>query len=159
MKLVGLSAHWSAATIDTLNQTKIWDFRFFSPERRRIFLVNVTLDKEVSGQAHLYKVKGTNKPSIINPDDWIVDSDEAILTWLNQGGGFFLETFPGSQVQVIFRQPPSRPGNGIGTLTIGMFCGTCHTASRVSSCFPWSSQLVKAPKSTELSQRERCRLP
>ena len=107
VNLVGLSAHWSEATIESLAQAGIWNFRFFSEKRRRIFLAFVTAEGQAAGRAHLHKLRGQTRPNIMNPAEWVVDSDEAVLTWVNHGGGFFLEAFPGSQVEMILRQTPA----------------------------------------------------
>lgn len=107
VQMVAVSTHWSEATIQDLGKAAVWDFRFFSAARNRVFFGVVDLDnQQVIGRAHLFKLKST--VSLIDPASWVIDSDEAITIWANNGGGVFLENFAGSRVEVLLRQPPER---------------------------------------------------
>jgi hypothetical protein len=106
VEMVAAATRWSNTTAQGLGQTENWDFRFFSPEHQRIFFVAVTADQPAAGRAHLYKVK--NDLSLIDSADWVIDSNEAISTWVNNGGGVFLENFPENSVEVLLHQVPGQ---------------------------------------------------
>ncbi|MCP4363007.1 MAG: PepSY domain-containing protein [Chloroflexi bacterium] len=105
--LVASSTRWSNASLDDLGQAGIWDFRFFSDKSDRIFFTFVTPEKEVISRANINKLR--KPPYLINPADWVLDSNEAISIWVNNGGGAFLEAFPENQVEVLLRQTEPRP--------------------------------------------------
>ena len=107
VELIAVSTHWTEATIESLGQAQVWDYRFFSPTRRRIFFVIARPDQQLNSQAHLYKLD--KSPYLVDPAAWLIDSDEALRLWTNQGGGVFLENFPGSRVEALLRQTPARP--------------------------------------------------
>jgi len=105
VEIVALSSRWPQADIQNLGRAEVWDFRFYSAERNRIYFAIVTPgQEEVAGRAHLYKLKSS--VNLIDPANWVIDSDEAISIWANNGGGLFLENFPGSSVELLLRQAP-----------------------------------------------------
>lgn len=107
VEMVAVSTHWDEATIDNLGSATVWDFRFFSAEHGRVFFSAVDLNaQETLGRAHLYKLKIA--PHLIDPAEWVIDSDEAISIWANNGGGTFLQNFPNSRVEALLRQTPER---------------------------------------------------
>jgi hypothetical protein len=106
VEMVAVASRWSNATAQGLGQTENWDFRFYSPEHQRIFFAVVTADQPTAGRAHLYKVK--NDLCLINSADWVIDSNDAISTWVNNGGGVFLKNFPENQVEVLLHQMPGQ---------------------------------------------------
>ncbi len=108
VELIAVSTHWPEATVQDLAKAEIWDFSFFSAKHNRIFFSVVIPDKqEVTGRAHLFKSK-SGTLNLINPADWVIDSDEALSIWINRGGGAFLENFPGSSVEPLLRQAPGQ---------------------------------------------------
>ncbi len=102
VELVAASASWSNATPEDLGRVDLWDFSFFSDGHKRIFFNLVATDQPVTGRAHPFKL--TRPPARINPAEWIIDSDEAVSIWLNNGGGAFLEAMPGNHVEALLRQ-------------------------------------------------------
>lgn len=109
VELIAASAYWpQVPALDALQTTDTWDFRFFSPGRLRTYFAVAGSGKPVVGRAHLYK-QTQAQPTLIDPTAWVIDSDEAILIWLNNGGGVFLETFPDSSVEVLLRRLPDSP--------------------------------------------------
>jgi hypothetical protein len=107
-EMVAVSTRWSKTTVEDLGQAGLWDFRFFSAEHQRVFFAVVTPDRQVMGRAHIHKLRYT--PNVINQANWLLDSDEAISIWVNQGGGNFLNAFPDNNVEVLLRQTPDREG-------------------------------------------------
>jgi hypothetical protein len=103
MELVALSAQWPEATVESLGQGGVWDCRFFSTSSQRLYFVVVTADNQTLGQAHLFQLKH-NSPGLINRAEWMIDSHEALTTWVNNGGGLFLKKFPCSRVEALLRQ-------------------------------------------------------
>jgi hypothetical protein len=106
--LVAVSTSWTGPTIQGLGQAPIWNFRFFSPGHDRLYFSLVTTDGQAIGRTHIYKLG--NAPPLLDPAAWVVDSDEAITTWANQGGGAFIQTFPDSRVEAMLRHSPERNG-------------------------------------------------
>jgi hypothetical protein len=108
VELVAMSAQWPAATVENLGQGGAWDCRFFSASSQRLYFVVVTPDNQALGQAHLFQLKHS-APGLINRAEWVIDSHEALTTWVNNGGGLFLKKFPGSRVEALLRQAPNPP--------------------------------------------------
>lgn len=116
VQLVSVSTTWNNVSLDDIGQVDVWDFSFFAPERDRMYFTIVTVDQPVDGQAHPFKLQ--RPPLVINPDEWAVDSSQAIAIWLNNGGGVFVQTFPENQVEILLRQSLEGGGpvwNIIGT--------------------------------------------
>ena len=105
--LVALSTRWTNSTAEKLGQAEIWDFRFYSDKSQRIYFTVVTPDKNVVGRAHINKLR--NAPYVVEPSGWVVDSNEAISIWANNGGGAFLTAFPENSVELLLRQTPAGP--------------------------------------------------
>jgi hypothetical protein len=106
VEMVAVATRWSDTSAQGLGQTENWDFRFYSSEHQRIFFAAVAADQPAAGRAHLYKVK--NSLSLVNSADWVIDSDEAISIWVNNGGGMFLKNFPENSVEVLLHQAPGQ---------------------------------------------------
>jgi hypothetical protein len=61
-----------------------------------MFFVTVTEAGELIGTLHgeyMY-----NQPQTVSPEAWVMDSPEAISSWLNYGGATMLVAMPGIQV-------------------------------------------------------------
>ncbi len=104
VQLVTMSTHWSNITVEDLGQVDVWDFSFFSTRHQRVYFTIVATDQPVIGRAHPYKLR--KPPYLIDPAKWVIDSDEAISIWANNGGGVFLGAFPDSAVEALLRQSP-----------------------------------------------------
>ncbi len=107
VEVVAIASHWSNTRVESLGRAEVWDFRFFSPGRERLLFALVADGGRVTSRAHLYRLKGV--PGRIDPAKWVIDSDEAITVWANNGGGIFLKNYPGSGVEAILRQHPTDP--------------------------------------------------
>ena len=105
--LVATSAYWPEATLSSVTQFDTWDFRFFSPARQRVYFAVVRPNQPVIGRPHLYK-RDTTTTALVDPTAWLIDSDEAVTIWVNNGGGPFLEAFPGSSVELLLHQLPQQ---------------------------------------------------
>lgn len=106
VELIAISAYWPEAAVAALANTESWDLRFFSAAQQRTFFALVRGNQPAIGRAHLYKQQ--RNPTLIDPTEWEIDSDEAIAVWLNNGGGQFLEAYPGSSVEVLLRELPDQ---------------------------------------------------
>lgn len=106
VQLVAAAASWVDATVDSVGGARGWDLRFYSPGHERILFAAYTPDQPVATRAHLYSSRGN--PQLINPSEWVVDSNEAITAWVNNGGGVFLETYPDNTVEVLLHQRADR---------------------------------------------------
>ncbi|GAB4446842.1 MAG: hypothetical protein Kow0031_29470 [Anaerolineae bacterium] len=106
VELVAASAYWPETTLEALTKFDAWDFRFYSPSRRRIYFAVAHPNEPVIGRPHIFK-QDTFTP-LVDPTAWVIDSDEAVEIWVNNGGGPFLETFPGSSVEVLLHHMPKQ---------------------------------------------------
>ncbi len=106
VQMVAISSDWADATWQSVGQAEVWDFRFYSPERRRTYFVVVPAEQPAVGRAHLYKL--SDSPATIEVAEWLIDSDEALSIWVNNGGGVFMETFPDNKVEALLHQDPDR---------------------------------------------------
>lgn len=93
-QLVSAAAHWSFARLDHLSQPTTWTFQFFSPGTQRIYVAGVDEQTVTFIRSSL-----TPYPlATMTADRWQIDSPEALNTWLNYGGGRFLELNPAVDV-------------------------------------------------------------
>ena len=107
VELVASSTRWSNATVESLGKTDIWEFRFFSNKSDRIFFTFVTAGGQVISRANINKLR--KPPYLINVTNWVIDSDEALSIWANNGGGDFLKALPENQVEMLLRQTENGP--------------------------------------------------
>ena len=89
VRFVSASATWNHASLEDLEKPTEWIYRFYSPGLQRILFVIVTPDQQVVVRPHLEKTRREFR--IINPDQWQMDSPEAVTNWLNNGGGEWLK--------------------------------------------------------------------
>ena len=88
--LVGVTAGWRDATLETLRQPPAWSFQYYSPGQQQVFLVAV-----VEGEAQGLREMLVPYPLPAIPiDGWSVDSQRAVEIWLDSGGARFLERHP-----------------------------------------------------------------
>ena len=88
--LVGVTAGWRDATLETLRQPPTWSFQYYSPGRQEVFIVAV-----VGGEAQGLREMLVPYPLPAIPvDQWSVDSQRAVEFWLDSGGARFLERHP-----------------------------------------------------------------
>lgn len=95
-QLFTVSATWQETQLEQVGRPAIWTYRFYSPSLKRFYFVTVSPEGDVTGISHSERVR--TPPQTINPDDWVVDSSEAINMWLNNGGAAMLAAMPGIQV-------------------------------------------------------------
>jgi hypothetical protein len=88
VQLAGVNASWPATAVDQVGNPTDWSYRFYSPARRRLYLVGVTSAGQAVGAEHFSQE--TSAPPVINLEKWKVDSSEAIAHWLDNGGGALL---------------------------------------------------------------------
>lgn len=101
VQLAATSTVWKNATTEALGQASQWDFSFYSPRHRRMYLTVVAVGQPPLGRAHPFELR--RPPPLIAPPTWVVDSDEAISIWANSGGNAFLQAFPENQVEALLR--------------------------------------------------------
>lgn len=116
-QLASAAATWPFVRLDHLSQPTTWTFQFFSPGTQSIYVVAVD-EKNVT----FIRSSLTPYPlATMQVEQWRVDSYEALNTWLNQGGGRFLELRPA--VDVIARLVAG-DGNTIQWVVVGNVSGT-----------------------------------
>jgi hypothetical protein len=115
-QLVGANAEWSTTAINLIGKPTDWSFRFYSPSLNRLYLVGVTSDGQAAGAPHFRKED--RPPSTIQPEQWSVDSPEALAAWLDHGGGDLLGRSPGISVSM---QLGVDPASGEPTWIVSAF--------------------------------------
>ncbi|MFZ0546171.1 MAG: hypothetical protein WAM60_12070 [Candidatus Promineifilaceae bacterium] len=87
--LLKASATWPQGTSrETLLQGKTsWDFTYYSPASQMTAVVSVVNEEATLGSTH----SSTKALAAMDSSNWRVDSQEAILSLLNSGGGQFID--------------------------------------------------------------------
>jgi hypothetical protein len=88
-RLAAVSAFWSRVGMQLGGQTE-WSFQFFSPSTRRLAIITVA-----DGRAQM--VRESASPYTVatfSTEEWKVDSDQALQTWWNRGGGAMVSRRP-----------------------------------------------------------------
>lgn len=101
-QLVSASANWPFVTaVDQIGEPTVWNYRFYSPAKRRLFFVKIEPEGQVETIEHAIKV--TLPPQPIAMSDWLLDSSAALAIWLDYGGAKMLQTNPGLELLVQLR--------------------------------------------------------
>lgn len=95
-QLVSAEATWSTTAIDQVGKPTPWSFRFYSVTAQRSYFVTILPDGQINARQHF--LAEPNPPGLLPAQRWTVDSNQAIATWLNAGGGTFLGENPGLEV-------------------------------------------------------------
>ncbi|MGQ9793291.1 MAG: hypothetical protein ACUVSF_06390 [Anaerolineae bacterium] len=108
-QLVSCRGSWEQTAVNLVGRPIEWIYRFYSPQSRRLYFVQVEPGGETHAIQHIPPV--TQPPLSLSMEDWQVDSSTALASWLNAGGGRFLGTHPGSTVtaQLSIRVHDLRP--------------------------------------------------
>jgi hypothetical protein len=95
-QLVSCRGRWEQTAVNLVGRPIEWIYRFYSPQSRRLYFVQVEPGGEVHTIQHIPPV--AQPPLPLSMEDWQVDSSVALASWLNAGGGRFLGMYPGSTV-------------------------------------------------------------
>lgn len=83
--LIFASASWSQVTaIEQVGQPGEWVYHFYSPQKARKLFVTVQPDNTVQTIQHAIQV--TLPPVTVPTENWVIDSPDALATWLSNGG-------------------------------------------------------------------------
>jgi hypothetical protein len=84
--LTSASALWPKATTDTFREPAAWNYQFYSPSAGKVNIIAVQGGEATS----LRQSYAPYILSAISVETWQVDSPQALVAWLNAGGGYFL---------------------------------------------------------------------
>ncbi len=87
--LVSASAVWRKTSVAVLSWPVAWNYQFYSPGTKKIYLI-VVRDGQASG---IRETLSPYKLATVNIDQWQVDSHQALSAWLNGGGGGFMRQY------------------------------------------------------------------
>lgn len=104
-QLFAIAATWENTTLNSVGEPTYWTYRYYSPSQQRFFFITVNPDGSVMGTTHGERIY--NPPSTISPQDWEIDSVEAVNIWLNYGGEAMMTAIP--SVQVVAQLQVSEP--------------------------------------------------
>lgn len=124
-QLISANAAWSyLLNRDQINQPVSWIYRFYSPARERLLFVIIEPDGQIRTIEHVAKT--SLPPSVISPDDQLVDSSTALNTWLEQGGDKMLRTNPGFDLIIRLHKPANKFEPVWSVMGLDRRTGTMH---------------------------------
>lgn len=107
-QLVGANANWpELISRDQLGLPGEWNYRFYSPQKERLFNVIVQPDGQVASFEH--RVRITLPPPPLDRGAWMLDSPAALAIWLDYGGAEMMRTRPGLEVLIQLRHLNNYP--------------------------------------------------
>jgi hypothetical protein len=89
-QLVSASTSWPFVRLDDLSMPVDWTFQFFSPSTHKLYVVHTS-------ESQVVPIREALSPytlPTVSVGEWHVDSHQALGTWLDQGGGRFLDRYP-----------------------------------------------------------------
>jgi hypothetical protein len=88
-RMAAVSAFWSRVGMQLGGQAE-WAFQFFSPSTRRLAIITVA-----DGRAQMMRESASPYTvATFSAEEWKVDSDQALQTWWNRGGGTLVSRRP-----------------------------------------------------------------
>jgi hypothetical protein len=114
VQLAGVTTSWSQTAVNLVGNPTTWMFRFYSPSQKRLYLVSVTPDGQVTGMPHFQTQ--TSPPAMIDVEAWQIDAPDALAAWLDNGGGSFLGQHPGIEVLAQLSADETRGGQPVWTV-------------------------------------------
>ena len=101
-QLMSASTHWPRVTNENqIGQPEQWTYRFYSPAKQHLFVVNVYPDNRVWSFEHVAMI--TLPPPIVDTTVWSIDSPAALAIWLDYGGADLVHRNPGLEVLIQLR--------------------------------------------------------
>jgi hypothetical protein len=116
-RLAAVSAFWSRVGMQLGGQAE-WAFQFFSPSTRRLAIITVA-----DGRAQM--VRESVSPYTVatfSAEEWKVDSDQALQTWWNRGGGTLVSRRP--EIDLAMQLRPLDEGGQPVWSVVGSTAGT-----------------------------------
>ena len=116
-RLAAVSGFWSRVGVQMGGQAE-WAFQFFSPSTRRVAIVTVA-----DGRTQM--VRENTSPYMVatfSAEEWNVDSDQALQTWWNRGGGALVSRRP--EIDLAMQLRPLDEGSGPVWSVVGSTAGT-----------------------------------
>ena len=108
-QLISASANWPGVLSEgQIGEPVQWSYRFYSPSLKRLFIVKVEPDNQLTSVEHVEKI--TLPPPALDPDSWLIDSPAALAIWLDYGGAELLRRNPGLELLVQLRTIKNYPG-------------------------------------------------
>jgi hypothetical protein len=107
--LVSASASWpQTLSVGQVGEPADWHYRFYSPAKERLFIVNVAPDQQVSSVEHRARI--TLPPALPGVEQWVIDSPAALAIWLDYGGAELVQRNPGLEVLIELRRVRNHDG-------------------------------------------------
>lgn len=107
-KLVSASASWPRVIYENqIGEPVPWTYRFYSPDRQRLFNVKVFPDGQVFSFEHVVMI--TLAPPLLDTGEWRIDSPAALSIWLDYGGADLARRNPGLEIFIQLRHISRHP--------------------------------------------------
>lgn len=107
-QLISANATWpKVISRELVGEPTTWTYRFYSPEKARLFFALVSPEGEVETIEHVVPV--TLPPPPIEAGAWLIDSPAALAIWLDNGGAKVLGSNPGLEMVIQLRRVPHNP--------------------------------------------------
>jgi len=116
-RVAAVSAFWPRLGMRLGGQAE-WAFQFFSPSTRRLAIITVA-----DGRAQM--VRESTSPYAVatfSAEEWKVDSDRALQTWWNRGGGTLVSRRP--EIDLAMQLRPLDEDSRLVWSVVGSTAGT-----------------------------------
>jgi hypothetical protein len=101
-QLVSAQANWPRVVYeDQVGEPGQWTYRFYSPAKKRLFIVKAEPDGQVLAIEHVVPI--TLPPPLLDISGWSIDSPAALAIWLDYGGADLIRYNPGLEVLIQLR--------------------------------------------------------
>jgi len=116
-RMAAVAAFWSRVGMQLGGQAE-WAFQFFSPSTRRLAIITVA-----DGRAQMMRESASPYTvATFSAEEWKVDSDQALQTWWNRGGGTLVSRRPEIDLAMQLR-PLDESGQPVWSV-VGSTAGT-----------------------------------
>ena len=96
-QLVSANSSWPfVLNVEEIGLPSEWTYRFYSPDKERLFVVKVEPGGQTRSFEHVVKI--ILPPPTLGADAWLIDSPTALATWLDWGGADLVHKNPGLEV-------------------------------------------------------------
>ena len=116
-RMAAVSAFWPRVGMQLGGQAE-WAFQFFSPSTRRLAIITVA-----DGRARMvHENASPYTVATFSAEEWKVDSDRALQTWWNRGGGTLVSRRP--EIDLAMQLRPLDEGSQPVWSVVGSTAGT-----------------------------------
>lgn len=98
--LVAVAGEWTDVDTQQCGRSIDWTFQFFSPSARQVAIIDV-----YDGVATAVGKSHTSPAPAVSDEAWLIDSQQACVTWLDNGGRRMLARHPDASLVMSLYAP------------------------------------------------------